>query len=150
MLPSGITKVEKATRQVSAAELLTFALALNVSPSDLLDSGDALLEIAPGVPPEKSATVREWIAGYWAIPATADLKQFRDAAPAWFREAEERKEATFRHPAMGSLSALSAFLTGAILGSDEIEPAALADALRRESERLASYVGLLAGEIEQG
>ncbi len=153
MVPSGITKVEKGTRQVSAEELLLFAAALNASPADFVDGADPdtaePIIVAPNLPPEKPFVVRAWFAGEWPIPVSADMQEFRQAAPSWFRDKEEQQERTFRHPAMMSLSSLKSFLHTAVLGEDAGDPQALAKAIRQESDRLAAYASLLADETEQ-
>ncbi|NKY57220.1 helix-turn-helix transcriptional regulator [Nocardia flavorosea] len=156
MLPSGITNIEKGKRTVTAENLLEFAAALNASPADFLSAPDeGRVSIAPNMEDVGSAALRSWLAGTQplSVPEGVEYenarKELLEAAPAWFRQSEERLHQTFRHPAVSKLSELQIHARAAILEEEGIEPGLLAATLRDRLEEVTAYVNLLADEVER-
>lgn len=151
MPPSTVSECEqirpgsnRAARKLSVEDLLSFAVALNVSPIDLLTPEQGSVSVAPSVEPLHSFAMEAWLAGDEPWPPTADRAQFIAVAS----ERRQRRDRAADRPEMHAVAVLTGMLRSAITGDAEgTDPALLADALRREARRVSKYVDLLADSI---
>lgn len=75
-----VSEVERGKRKVSAAELLVFAIALNVSVIDLLTPGDgSALQITEGIDPIPLERLEPWLTGEHPWPLNPGDKAYNDA-----------------------------------------------------------------------
>lgn len=165
VIATGITKAETADgsrrRRITTDELAALALVLDTSPAFLLTppSEDELVAVTPEVA-ALGVWVGDWMRGEtWLQRAPDDLEgrgashAARDAA--FLEAAPERHRRRARigvHPVVVALAALETHVRDALDPQGrptETEPAEVAEALRREIERLRTYVRLLADEVEQ-
>ena len=143
--------MENKKRSVSVEDLLSFAAALDASPADFFDApGNDRIAVAPDLPPVQPITMRNWIAGQWALAeGESATKRQLETAPDWFRDMKEKEQKTLNHPAKVALGGLIGFVDGAILHDDGIAPELLAESMRGQLKTVAAYVDLLADEVER-
>lgn len=148
-----LANIESHRRQdLTLEEAFALAVALNVSPTNLILPSDETVEVAvtPTLP-EFPLIVRSWVYGHSRLPATDDKRldhEFRSRAPE--HELRDRDEAVWRHPLVMALLELRTLARDAILGPQErVDPPLLAEALRRTAKKVAAYAELLADEVDQ-
>lgn len=157
-----MSNIENHRREaLTVEELCAFALALNVSPSDLViphDDAitdkrmdpvrDAMVLVTPTIK-GTALFVRDWFHGK-ALPhrtmTEEEATAFQRHAPAY----ERRASAASRHPAMLAINALRGFVRDAVIGPTEVAaPKRIAESLRDHAARVGMYVDLLADETEE-
>lgn len=153
--------IENRTRaSLSVEELFAFAMALNVSPNDLVlpheyeGAGRRKADLGIAVKTKVRLTekvsahpyfLRAWLIHGQPFLDGADHFEATRKAP----EHERREDEASRHPAMLALIALRAFMRDAILGPTEvITPQLMATGLRDYLGRLNRHVELLADDLE--
>jgi transcriptional regulator with XRE-family HTH domain len=153
MLPTTVSECEqvrpdnsRTARKISVDDLLSLAVALNVSPIDLLTPIEGSVSIAPDVEPLPGFALEDWLRGDEPWPPNADRAAF--IAPASDRR--QRRDQAADRPEMRAVLLLAAMLREAIIGDSHAQasdPAAFAQGLRREARRVSKYVDLLADAI---
>ncbi len=137
-----IARTENAQRDVSVEELVALALALNVSPTNLLlpADGDELVAVTPELHVEP-LWVRMWFYGQLALPLDADERTFMSEAPDY----EWHQYLAKRHPAWVAVLELHYLIPRAI--ADPNPPSA--ETLRASARHLVDQVDQLADEVER-
>lgn len=139
--------------ELTVEEVFAFALALNMSPTNLVLPNDEATEVAvtPTVT-EYPFFVRLWIYGERRLTSTGgDERQldldFQRKAPE--HELRQRDEKVRRHPLAMAISEMQGLVQDSILGPKErVGGRHLAEGLRRTAKKLAAYAELLADEVE--
>ena len=165
VIATGITKAEtpdgSRRRRITTDELAALALVLDTSPAFLLTPPGEEDPVA--VTPKVTALgvwVGDWLRGETWLQRTPDDLEGRgdghaDRDAAFLEAAPERHRRRARmgvHPVVVALTALETHVRDALDPQgrpSETEPAELAEALRREIERLSTYVRFLADDVEQ-
>jgi hypothetical protein len=139
--------------ELTVEEVFAFALALNMSPTNLVLPSDEKTEVAvtPTVT-EFPFFLRLWIYGERRLSSTdQDERQldldFQRKAPE--HELRQRDENVRRHPLAMAISEMQGLIQDSVLGPRElISGAHLAEGLRRTAKKVAAYADLLADEVE--
>jgi transcriptional regulator with XRE-family HTH domain len=160
ILPSGITKIEQGGRRIDVDDLAALAVALNTSPAFLLSPADD--EKVHVVPSREDTGI--WIGGFLRgeTPLVEDARgedELRRRTDEFMEGAPRHRQALHRlglHPVAMALRSLETFVRAAVLKEGlgtsipDKEPPLLAEALRREADRVSRYVHLLADEVQTG
>jgi transcriptional regulator with XRE-family HTH domain len=139
--------------ELTVEEAFAFALALNVSPTNLVLPRDEETEVAvtPTVR-EWPFFVRLWIYGERRL-ALADENErqldldFQRKAPE--HELRQRSEKVRSHPLAMAVSEMQGLIQDSVLGPRElVSREHLAEGLRRTAKKVAAYADLLADDVE--
>ena len=140
--------------ELTVEEVFALALALNISPTNLLlpDDEEVAVAVTPTVT-EYPFFVRLWIYGERRLALSTDDERhldhdFHRKAPE--HELRNRDETVRRHPLAMAITGLQTLLRDSILGPKEyFPPKTAAEGLRRTAKQVAAYAELLADELEQ-
>jgi transcriptional regulator with XRE-family HTH domain len=140
--------------EITVEEVFAFALALNVSPTNLVLPRDEETEVAvtPTVT-EWPFFVRLWIYGERRLAVTDENQRqldldFQRRAPE--HELRQRDEKVRSHPLTMAVSEMQGLIQDSVLGPRElVSREHLAEGLRRTAKKVATHADLLADEVEQ-
>lgn len=154
-----LANIESHRREaLTVEEILALALALNISPTNLVlpDDEETPVAVTPAIT-EYPFFVRLWIYGERRLASSATGKEsherrldldFQGKAPE--HELRNRAEAVRRHPLAMAIMELQSLLRDSILGPKEyLPPAAAAEGLRRTAKKITDYAEWLASDLEQ-
>ncbi len=156
---SALANIENYRRvDITLEEVAALAIALNVSPTNLLlpqEGGPEPVSVTPKRE-DHASFVRSWIYGNMRLRSANESAHDSDreaefrtkAAPR--HEQRQRDERFSRHPVATAVAELMTYVRDGVLGPTEyMTPELMAGALRRAAEKVSAAAGDLADHIEK-